>query len=141
MTVKLTADEVTAFLALDLRRTPDAARDGAAILLFLSKDRLPRPGLEDLRPDLVATPVPDAPTWRALHPHRFRYVAVIGAPPGATLRADPVSPAEAAAWAPPPSGHDGVFGLEPATGYTPVEEMVWDRLGGVQRAQESVSED
>lgn len=133
--------EVTAFLALDFHRTPDGARDGAPILIFLSRDRLPRPGLEDLRPDVVALPMPGGPVWRDLHPRRFRYVAVIGAPAGASLHAEAASPAEASAWVPPLLDHKGVFGLTPATGYTPVEEMVWDRLGGVTQAKESASED
>ena len=132
--------EVTAFLTFDFTRTPDDRRDGEPILLFLSRDRLPRPGLEDLRPDVVAVPLPDAPSWRDLHPRRTRFVAVIGAPPGTTLHAEPASSAEVAAWVPPKIDHHGVFGLEPAQSYTPVEELVWDRLGGVKRAEDPSSD-
>ncbi|MDA8016570.1 MAG: hypothetical protein MPN21_03895 [Thermoanaerobaculia bacterium] len=134
-------EEITAFLALDFHRTPDAKRDGAPMLLFLSRDRLPRPGLQDLRPDVVAVPMPGAPGWRDLHPRRFRYVAVIGAPPGSSLVGESASGGEASAWMPPVMDHQGVFGLRPATGYTPVEEMVWNRLGGVSRVQATDVED
>lgn len=128
--------ELTAFLAFDFTRTRAEDRNGDPILLFLSRDRLPRPGLENLRPDVVAVPLPGAPTWRDLHPRRARYVAVVGAPRGTTLHAVAASNAEVAAWVPPKIDHKGVFGLEPAQSYTPVEELVWNRLGGVKRAED-----
>ena len=132
--------EVTAFLTFDFTRTPDDRRDGEPILLFLSRDRLPRPGLEGLRPDVIAVPLPGAPGWRDLHPRRTRYVAVVGAPPGTTLHAQSASSAEVAAWVPPKIDHHGVFGLAPAQSYTPVEELVWNRLGGVKRAEDPAAQ-
>lgn len=114
-----------------------AAAEGSpgAGLLFLSESRPPRAGLESRRPDVVVIPLPGRDRWQDLHPRRFRFAALVGLAPRRWIEVEPVSAEEATAWKPPERRFDGVFGLRPAVGYTPVEERVWDALGGVDRAR------
>lgn len=129
-------EPVTGFLTMSLRHFDAAGRGALPALVFLSKDRPPLPGLENLRPDVVAVPMPGSTAWRDLHPRTFRYVAVVGPPPQDSLFVEPVTDAEAGAWTAPAADTSGVFGLDPSRSYTAVEELVWRRLGGVERARQ-----
>ena len=64
---------------------------------------------------------------RTVHPRTFRYVLLLGVQPKSKIQVRRLEkPLAEALKAPMPTG--GVFGITPASHYTPAEELVWGRL-------------